>query len=211
MKKRKLAKGNRVRISKYSKYYGDPYSNPSDVTGTIERIDEDESHCYRVKWDNGETNSYREGDLYIYECDSPFPWAADMKKQDELTVSKEFLLEAYKAACSDWKRRLEEQFPKVFETDKYPTLFKLKRGDTLSHTGLYVEIINSKGDKDYVQLNGIEIVDGVADGNILPQQARYKALYIRPEVLGFGEYEIKHKATNNGRSGSHVVYFEKKK
>jgi hypothetical protein len=195
----KLTKGNRVRISKESRYYGDPYANPKEVTGTIERIDAQESHCYRVKWDNGETNSYREGDLYIFE-------------DGELTVSKEFLLEAYKAACSDWKQRLEEEFPEVFETDKYPTLFELKRGEQLNGAGLYVQIINAKGDREYLPLNGIEIVDGVADGTILPQQAKYKALYIRPELLGFGEYEIKHKATGleHGRSSSHVVYFEKK-
>jgi hypothetical protein len=203
----KLTKGNRVRISKKSEYYrnvnqGGISSNPLGVTGTIERVDPKESYCYRVKWDNGENNAYREGDLYIFEdgCDV------------ELTVSKEFLLEAHKAACSDWKQRLEEEFPEVFETDKYPTLIELKRGEQLNGASLYVQIVNADGDREYVQLNGIEIVDGIADGRILPVQARYKALYIRPELLGFGDYEIKHKVSDKDRgdSGSHVVYFEKK-
>jgi hypothetical protein len=129
----------------------------------------------------------------------------------ELTVSKEFLLDAYKAACSDWKQRLEEEFPEVFETDKYPTLIDLNTGDRVCSTNLFIQIEDAEGKREYRKLNGIEIVDGIADGTILPHQAKYKALYIRESLLGFGEYEIKHKATTNtGPIGPHVVYFEKK-
>lgn len=32
----------------------------------------------------------------------------------ELKVSEEFVLEAYKVACTDWKKKLENQFPDVF-------------------------------------------------------------------------------------------------
>jgi len=34
---------------------------------------------------------------------------------EPLTVSKEFILEAHNSACPTWKRKLEEQFPSVFE------------------------------------------------------------------------------------------------
>ena len=30
-------------------------------------------------------------------------------------VSKGFIIEAHKAACSEWKQKLEKEFPKVFE------------------------------------------------------------------------------------------------
>jgi hypothetical protein len=196
--------GERVRISFDSQYYRSrSQSNPKDVTGTIEEVDANEAYCYSVKWDNGERNTYEEGDLYSYSEKKK------SNKADKLTVSKEFLLAAYNAACADWKQRLEREFPEVFETDKYPTLIELKRGEQLNGASLYVQIVNADGDREYVPLNGIEIVDGVADGRILPQQAKYKALYIRPELLCFGEYEIKHRATDS-RCGSHVVYFEKK-
>jgi hypothetical protein len=195
----KLAKGNRVRISKESEYYRNGISsNPLGVTGTIERVDPGESYCYRVKWDNGENNTYREGDLYIFEngCDV------------ELTVSKEFLLEAHKAACSDWKQRLEEEFPELFETDKYPTLIDLNKGEHVYSAELYVRIESKGGDTRFEPLNGVQIADGIADDRSLPVNAKYKALYFTAEVVGFGKYEIKHKPTESG--GGHIVYFEKK-
>lgn len=34
-----------------------------------------------------------------------------MKEKDTLTVDREFILEAYKAACNEWKRKLEDKFP----------------------------------------------------------------------------------------------------
>ncbi len=34
---------------------------------------------------------------------------------NELTVPKEFVLEAHKAACSKWKNKIETQFPELFE------------------------------------------------------------------------------------------------
>jgi hypothetical protein len=39
-------------------------------------------------------------------------------KDEPLTVSKEFILEAHNEACSTWKRKLEEQFPGVFVKDE---------------------------------------------------------------------------------------------
>ena len=266
MSKAKMLKaGDRVRISKDSEYYKEgSESNPKGVTGTISEIEEDE-YCYRVDWDNGESNTYRINDLYLYQeikvgdrvriskdsiyykdgqesnprnvtgtvnsvgasyslnihvkwdnlrsnsynVKDLYLYSEKDKKSNELTVSKEFVLEAHKAACSDWKNKLEKQFPEVFESDKYPTLVDLKEGDRIVAAELFVKVRDSKGNDKYVPLKGVEIADGIADGRILPQQAKYKALYIRPELLGFGEYEIKHKATDS-RCGSHVVYFEKK-
>jgi hypothetical protein len=203
-----LKVGDRVRISKDSQFYrpGVSESNPSDVTGTIEKVNECEmpEFCYSVKWDNGRDNSYREGDLYLYSEKK------NNDKADKLTVSKEFVLEAHKAACADWKQRLEEEFPKVFETDKYPTLVDLKDGETLVSSTLYAQIRGAGYDR-YVALRGIQIADGIADGVTLPPQAKHKALYIEAGLLGYGKYEIKHKRTEGVVGESHVVYFEKKK
>lgn len=44
---------------------------------------------------------------------------AEVPKTNEYTVSGEFIKEAHKAACSEWKRKLEAKFPDVF---RKPTL-----------------------------------------------------------------------------------------
>jgi hypothetical protein len=194
--------GDRVRLSKDSEYYKDGsfYSNPTDVTGTVSEVREDETFRYRVDWDNGGDNSYTEGDLYLY--------SEKNKKSNELTVSKEFVLEAYKSACSDWKMKLEQEFPELFEADKYPTLFELKRGEELPAAHLYVKVRDLDGKDKYVPLKGVQIADGIADGHNLPKEAKHKALYINQDVLQFGDYEVKQKRIN---SSSHAVYFEKKR
>jgi hypothetical protein len=208
-----LKVGDRVRISKGSQFYSTAgsESNPSDVTGTIEKVNECKTpeFCYSVKWDNGEKNSYMEGDLYLYRGDNK----SDRKKQDKLTVTKEFVLEAYKSACSDWKMKLEQEFPELFETDKYPTLIDLNKGDQVYSAELYVRIEGADGKTRYQPLNGVQIADGIADGRTLPVNAKYKALYFTDKAVGYGKYEIKHKVSDKDRGdgGSHVVYFEKKK
>lgn len=203
MKKTKFKVGDRVRISKDSEYYvGSFYSNPTDVTGTVSEVREDEPFRYRVDWDNGLGNNYKINDLYLYSEKKK------SNKTDKLTVSKEFLLEAYKSACSDWKKKLEQEFPEVFETDKYPTLIDLKRGEELVTAHLYVKVRDLDGKDKYVPLKGVQIADGIADGHNLPKEAKHKALYINQDVLQFGDYEVKQKRIN---SSSHAVYFEKKK
>lgn len=204
MSKAKMLKvGDRVRISKYSEYYiCGSISNPIDVTGTVSEVDEDENLCYSVKWDNGTKNGYGEGDLYLY--------SEDINKTDEptvLTVSKEFVLEAHKAACSDWKKKLEEQFPDVFESNKYLTLVDLKEGEGLVSPALYVKVRDVNREYRYVALHGVNLVDGLANGKDLPKGARYKALYISKELLQYGKHEMMHKYLGGG---AHVVYFEKK-
>ena len=104
--------GDRVRISKGSRWYGkDDAYNPIYVTGTVSaawRHDLSGEYCYDVEWDNGKKNGYREGDLYLYRGDNKF----ERKKQEKLIVTKEFLLAAYNAACADWKQRLEGGIPR---------------------------------------------------------------------------------------------------
>ena len=203
-----LKDGDRVRISKDSQYYRSrSQSNPKDVTGTIEEVDANEAYCYSVKWDNGERNTYEEGDLYSYSEKKK------SNKADKLTVSKEFLLAAYNAACADWKQRLEGEFPEVFETDKYPTLVDISKGEEIETAVLYVRVRDTKtGEGRYTRLNGVQLADGIAIGagdncGALPRVARYKALYIE-SFLG-REYSVRVK--NAGfPAGSHVVYFEKK-
>jgi len=69
--KKEFKVGDKVVISKKSKFYGDHYSNPIDVDGTITRIkDDDYDDRYntldiKVEWDNGMKNSYRTEDLEL--------------------------------------------------------------------------------------------------------------------------------------------------
>lgn len=46
-------------------------------------------------------------------------------------VSKEFILEAHKASCSEWKQKLEKEFPKVFEIKIEVGKWYKTRGESL--------------------------------------------------------------------------------
>lgn len=206
----KFKVGDRVRISKSSRYYTNKASNPVNFTGTIKSVRSDSLFPYlnvKVDWDNGERNSYNESDLYLYS-------EKKCNKTDKLTVTKEFVLEAYKAACADWKQRLEGEFPEVFETDKYPTLVDINKGEEIETAVLYVRVRDTKtGEERYVRLNGVQLADGIAIGagdncGVLPRVARYKALYIE-SFLG-REYSVRVKNADAACAGTCVVYFEKK-
>jgi hypothetical protein len=41
------------------------------------------------------------------------------KINDRFTVQRSFIVEAHKAACDDWKKRIEDQFPEVFTEKRY--------------------------------------------------------------------------------------------
>lgn len=66
---RKLFIGAKVTIDSKSIYYGHSYRNPSDITGVVTGIDEEDEEgdeiWWRVKWSNGETNNYQDGDLKV--------------------------------------------------------------------------------------------------------------------------------------------------
>lgn len=49
-----------------------------------------------------------------------------MKK--EFTVDKRFILEAHEAACSEWKRKLEEKFPEAFKKNNVIEFIESKIG-----------------------------------------------------------------------------------
>jgi len=61
MSKFKFNIGDKVKIAKSSKYYGeDPWHNPSDVEGTVREYG---GLGIRVQWKNAGLNSYTEADL----------------------------------------------------------------------------------------------------------------------------------------------------
>jgi hypothetical protein len=68
--KKEFKVGDKVVISKKSKFYGDHYSNPTDVEGKITNIRDDYEGPFnvldiKVEWDNGMKNSYNEVDLEL--------------------------------------------------------------------------------------------------------------------------------------------------
>ena len=69
-------------------------------------------------------------------------------KDEPLTVSKEFILEAHKSACSTWKRKLEEQFPSVFVKDELEVGKWYKNGDAGYSNSIACVFEVSKEDKD---------------------------------------------------------------
>lgn len=61
--KNKFKVGDRVRISRDSKYYDSGItSNPTDHDGTVTRYD---AYAVEVEWDNGTTNDYKDNDLEL--------------------------------------------------------------------------------------------------------------------------------------------------
>ncbi|QVG63905.1 hypothetical protein Mithridates_00018 [Acinetobacter phage Mithridates] len=66
---RKLFIGAKVTIDSKSIYYGHSYRNPSDIAGVVTGIaaeDEEEDEIWwGVKWSNGESNTYQDGDLKV--------------------------------------------------------------------------------------------------------------------------------------------------
>lgn len=63
--------GDVVRIAPSSEHYHEGFPhNPKDVSGKIVEH-KDGNYKYRVKWDNGNTNSYRDEDLFHYALDYP--------------------------------------------------------------------------------------------------------------------------------------------
>lgn len=83
-----LSKGDRVVIARTSRYYNIGRSNPDDsVKGTVEVIS---SIFASVRWDNGETNGYKDHDLeFISSRDTDFkvmPKTFNFKEGDKIRI-----------------------------------------------------------------------------------------------------------------------------
>jgi hypothetical protein len=107
-----LKKGQRVKISKSSEYYTkNQRHNPRGVVGTIVDNHSATSHKYKVKWDNGSTNTYREEDLVL----------AGLEIGNRVMIAKSS--EYYKRDTSNNPRGVEG----TIINDKHPILnFKYK-------------------------------------------------------------------------------------
>jgi hypothetical protein len=118
-----FAVGTLVRLSEYGRIQypknpdGMDSDNPHYINGTIKKsyIAWDGTTRYKVDWENGQRNDYTQADLEIgYE--------GKLKRSESLVVDAGFVRAAYKAACTDWKERLQEQFPD-FEFEPKPLRF----------------------------------------------------------------------------------------
>jgi hypothetical protein len=89
--------------------YGEGSGNPKGLNGVVTELIDDEGFKYRVKFSNGAENTYEEDTLDLIEI------AQKKDATQELTVDKQFVLDAYKAACSEWKAKIEKKFPELFE------------------------------------------------------------------------------------------------
>ena len=92
--------------------YGEGSGNPKGINGVVTELIDDEGFKYKVKFSNGTENTYEDGTLDLVEI------AQKKDTNQELTVDKQFVLDAYRAACSEWKDKLEKKFPKLFEQEK---------------------------------------------------------------------------------------------
>lgn len=195
-KKAKFKVGDRVRIRKDSEYYLDDSnsSNPKNTTGTVTKYkcgDYTTSFTTNVDWDNNTQNSYRDGDLELE--------TAAVKNNSDLTVDKEFVLQAHKSACSDWKKKIESKFPELFPKEKYTKLVPNERN--IDDTRLYVK----DNDGNFITINhGLSLVNGIAGMCGIPNEAKYRGIYINKENSSF---DIIIKETDAGET---VILFEEK-
>jgi hypothetical protein len=106
--------GDRVAMSEFGKAKFDHCGyNPHNVMGLISRPTDYDSDRYIVEWPNNCTNGYKSIELMLVE---PIANKLEEKKfvsvtERELTVKPAFLKAAYKAACSEWKEKLQKEYP----------------------------------------------------------------------------------------------------
>jgi hypothetical protein len=78
----------------------------------------------------------------------------DVDDKELFETSEEFVKEAHKAACKDWKKKIEEQFPELFKTEKtYPI-----------GTRLIINLTNSNEEFMIVGIDGKAYAVSVNDG-----------------------------------------------
>lgn len=193
MAKAKFKKGDRVRISKNSEYYEDSLdSNPADVTGTVtsyKSVKHNDEFSTYVSWDNGENNTYSDYDLELYKE------SKEAVRAEEFTVDKEFVMQAYEAACSTWKERIEDKFPDLFPKSKYVQI--VEDEDNVSGSSIYY--MTRQG--VYKHLRGVSLILGVAGYGNTPAESKYRGLYIDSQ-------DIKPVITETD-GGAPIVLFEK--
>ena len=188
--KNKFKKGDRVRISKDSEYYGGGKSNPSDCEGTVTKYHAGDLQKFttRVDWDNGTDNSYEDHDLEL---------ATNTSEPAVLTVDKGFVMQAYESACSDWKKKIEQKFPELFPSNPYTKL--VEEGSQLTSSTLYYK---NRDGKFVALLNNIALIDGVAGEYGVPEEAKHRGIYINKHV------DVKVVSTPGG--GTAIIFKDKK-
>lgn len=61
-----------------------------------------------------------------------------------LPVSESFVKEAHAAACADWKKRIEQEFPQIFDTlSKVRALPEYEAYRSASWSGANIKLMNS--------------------------------------------------------------------
>lgn len=188
----KFKVGDKVMISKDCQYYrhSDPH-NPACTIGTVIEI-RDKSYSSRLKvkvlWDKDLdiTNSYGYNDLVHATVVS-----------DEFTVDKEFVMEAYKSACSDWKKKIEAKFPDLFP-EPYAKI--VKDENSIAISSLFY--LDSNDNYHALEYN-IALVDGIAGhGRDVPLEARFRGIYVNNRK---GELDLELVETEDG----YAILFKK--
>jgi hypothetical protein len=224
----KFEVGDKVMIAASSKYYAqNSINNPRDVVGTVSAIRAASSLPLRVEWQNNGGNSYNHSDLVFANT------------EDSYTVNREFVLEAYEEACTEWKEKIKKEVPNLYDKKvnikasfiteaykaadtqwkakikaKFPQLFKDEpeyvRIVSDSHTDL--ERLSSKlfaysyETDSYTELEGVELIQGIAGTANVPVDTRCCGLYINSELNT--KVDIIH--SNIELKQSSVIYFKKK-
>jgi hypothetical protein len=112
------------------------------------------SSSRRLTWNEVSTHNNRLPDMDVHKYDMDLVSAIEPKFKRLLqelrikptvkmyNVSRDFIMEAHKAACVDWKSRIEEEFPEIF-----PKRYKI--GDRFIRIDDEVDYILARGNDAY--------------------------------------------------------------
>jgi len=122
----KFKVGDKVTIRKSSMYYGNTSSNPKDAMGIIVNVTDSGDHIYTVDWgSNGNSNSYRESDLELFDSKS----SAEFEVGDRVIMKRE-------PTEDEWSDIGEIKIPKVlYEMSHNITEFNDRKDGIRLHTG----------------------------------------------------------------------------
>ena len=166
-------------------------NNHNFIFGEVVRITDNEDyedHGYRCEYLNGSDWWWvKASDLklsFLSEESKPkkiekpkvMPTKQMLLKEDQFIVDKSFILEAHKAACTEWKTKLEKKYPKVFEK---PVTYKI--GQTFVDISCDSKYLLAKVDSSN-KVNMISLSSGqnfsypyeVKDVNAITQEELFK-------------------------------------
>lgn len=183
----KFSIGDTVKIKSTSEYYSNSPSNPRDVEGKIYEFMEDGDYLYRVSWDNGQDNSYRNDDLELVS-------KSNFKAPE---ITEKHLKAALKIVCDGWQTKLIEWYAKDI----------LINGKAIVTEKQYIEMHDASSDSKIRDLfNSVFPKSPFVKQLVRADEAPTRKLLSRQDVSGSGL--VHYAAVVNSCNSGHAILVE---